>query len=96
MITPRYHREIPQRYRLEAGKCTGCGKVHFPPRQICKECHGREFKTVTMFRNMMPFDRQQRQKYPFGWMRMRNWILERTMLRSMLSADLVIFIDIFE
>ena len=48
MITPRYHREIPQRYRLEAGQCKGCGKVHFPPRRICKECHGREFETVTM------------------------------------------------
>ncbi|MBU8871825.1 MAG: Zn-ribbon domain-containing OB-fold protein [Gemmatimonadales bacterium] len=48
MITPRYHREIPQRYRLEAGKCTGCGKVHFPPRRVCKECFGREFETVTM------------------------------------------------
>lgn len=48
MITPRYHREIPQRYRLEAGQCTGCGQVHFPPRQVCKKCFGREFETVTM------------------------------------------------
>ena len=29
MISPRYHREIPQRYRLEAGKCKKCGKLVF-------------------------------------------------------------------
>jgi uncharacterized OB-fold protein len=38
MITPRYHREIPQRYRLEAGKCKACGNVSFPPRLVCPEC----------------------------------------------------------
>jgi hypothetical protein len=46
MITPqRYWREIPQRYRLEAGRCKGCGKVYYPPRLVCPECKGREFET---------------------------------------------------
>jgi uncharacterized OB-fold protein len=45
MPTPsRYWREIPQRYRFEAVKCTKCGKKLFPPRQICPECKGREFE----------------------------------------------------
>ncbi len=48
MITPRYHREIPQRYRLEAGKCTECGTLHFPPRAICRQCGAREFETETL------------------------------------------------
>jgi uncharacterized OB-fold protein len=39
----RHWREIPQRYRYEAAKCTGCGKVFFPPRQVCSACRGREF-----------------------------------------------------
>lgn len=52
-------------------------------------------KTVTMFRNMIPFDRVQRAKYPFGLMRIRNWLLERSMLKSMINADLVIFISDF-
>ena len=39
----RYWREIPQRYRLEAAKCKGCGKVSFPPRTVCGGCRGREF-----------------------------------------------------
>ncbi len=43
MLSPRYHREIPQRYRLEAAQCLACGKIWFPPRTICRECGGREF-----------------------------------------------------
>jgi uncharacterized OB-fold protein len=48
MISPRYHREIPQRYRLEAGKCKGCGNVSFPPRLVCPECGKEEFETVNI------------------------------------------------
>jgi uncharacterized OB-fold protein len=47
----RYWREIPQRYRLEAGKCTKCGKIHYPPRLICNECKGREFETTELPRD---------------------------------------------
>jgi glycosyltransferase involved in cell wall biosynthesis len=50
-------------------------------------------RTVTMFRNMIPFDLEQRRKYPLGYDRFRNWLLHRLMLRSMLGADLVIFIS---
>ncbi len=53
----------------------------------------RGCKTVTMFRNMIPFDHMQRGKYPLGYQRVRNWILEKVMLQSMLRADLVIFIS---
>jgi uncharacterized OB-fold protein len=48
MISPRYAREIPQRYRLEASKCTGCGKINFPPRLVCPSCSSREFETVKL------------------------------------------------
>jgi uncharacterized OB-fold protein len=48
MKTPRYAREIPQRYRLEAAKCAGCGKIHFPPRLICPDCQSRNFETVKL------------------------------------------------
>ncbi len=44
----RYWREIPQRYRYEAAKCANCGKVFFPPRQVCSKCRGREFTKVTL------------------------------------------------
>lgn len=52
-------------------------------------------KTVTMFRNMIPFDLSVRKKYPLGYMRFRNWQLERAMIKSMKKADLVIFISEF-
>ncbi|MDA7441037.1 glycosyltransferase family 4 protein [Candidatus Pseudothioglobus singularis] len=51
------------------------------------------WKTITMFRNMIPFDSFQRRKYPFGYMRIRNWQLYNSMLRSMKTADKVIFIS---
>jgi uncharacterized OB-fold protein len=47
MPSARYTREIPQRYRLEAGKCVSCGNVYYPPRRVCL-CGGREFETVTL------------------------------------------------
>jgi glycosyltransferase involved in cell wall biosynthesis len=52
-------------------------------------------RTVTMFRNMVPFDRRQTRRYPFGYARLRNWILRRALLRSMQEADLVIFVSEF-
>jgi len=49
MPTPsRNWREIPQRYRFEAGKCKKCGYIAFPPRVICPECRSREFETVVL------------------------------------------------
>jgi uncharacterized OB-fold protein len=44
----RYWREIPQRYRLEAGKCKRCGTIFFPPRVVCSVCQFREFETIKL------------------------------------------------
>ena len=48
MISPKYVREVPQRYRLEASKCNGCGKINFPPRLVCPKCGKREFETIRL------------------------------------------------
>jgi uncharacterized OB-fold protein len=48
MISPKYFREIPQRYRLEAGKCKKCGQIYFPPRLICPECKSNQFETIRL------------------------------------------------
>lgn len=50
MISPRYHREVPQRYRLEAGKCKQCGNISFPPRLVCPKCKSQTFETVKLSR----------------------------------------------
>ncbi len=69
--------------------------ILFCPGGLINTPVSKKYKTVTMFRNMIPFDKVQRAKYPYGLMRIRNWILERIMLKSMLKADLVIFISDF-
>ena len=48
MPSPRYHREMPQRYRLEAAKCKSCGKLSFPPRLVCAGCGAKEFDSAKM------------------------------------------------
>jgi uncharacterized OB-fold protein len=48
MPSPRYWREIPGRYRLEAGRCAGCGKVVYPTRRVCPSCHGTEFEALNL------------------------------------------------
>ncbi len=69
--------------------------VFFCPGGIIPMMGYGPWKTVTMFRNMIPFDIVQRKKWPLGYMRFRNWLLARVMLRSMQNADLVIFISQF-
>ncbi len=44
----RYWREVPQRYRYEAAKCSGCGKVFFPPRRVCSKCRGTKFDKTAL------------------------------------------------
>lgn len=50
-------------------------------------------KTAVTFQNMLPFDWEQRKRYPFGYRRLRDWLLERGLASSMRQADLVIFIS---
>jgi uncharacterized OB-fold protein len=43
MSVPRYWREMPERTRLEAAKCNGCGIILFPPRGKCMNCGSESF-----------------------------------------------------
>ncbi len=52
-------------------------------------------KTAVTFQNMLPFDKAQRKRYPLGYRRLRDWLLERGLSSSMRKADLVIFISRF-
>jgi len=53
----------------------------------------RGCKVVTMFRNMIPFDKDALSRMAFGLQKLRSLILRRVMLRSMAEADLTIFIS---
>jgi len=48
MRVPRHWREIPKRYRLEAGKCKKCGSIQFPGRLICPDCGSKEFENIRL------------------------------------------------
>jgi len=50
MPSPRYWREIPARYRLEAGRCTACAKVVYPLRRVCPACRGEQFEPIRLTR----------------------------------------------
>lgn len=50
MPSPRYWREIPGRYRLEAARCGGCGRVHYPARKRCPDCRGTALAPVALSR----------------------------------------------
>lgn len=64
--------------------CPG-GLISTPTPKTCK--------TVTMFRNMLPFDKTIISKMPFGIRKIRYLLLKKEMLNSMRNADFVIFIS---
>jgi scaffold protein (connect acetoacetyl-CoA thiolase and HMG-CoA synthase) len=50
MPSPRYWREIPARFRLEAARCRGCGKLVYPARRVCPSCRGEDWERTTLSR----------------------------------------------
>ena len=48
MSVAKYWREVPQRFRYEAKKCSKCGAISFPPRLVCSECGNRKFEDYVM------------------------------------------------
>ncbi|MFQ5695365.1 MAG: Zn-ribbon domain-containing OB-fold protein [Terriglobia bacterium] len=48
MDLARYHRLRSTFYRLEAARCTGCGRIHFPPRARCHLCGAEELESVRL------------------------------------------------
>ncbi|MEX0166166.1 glycosyltransferase family 4 protein [Pseudomonas brassicacearum] len=78
---------LPSILKLEQADVLFCpgGVVSTRPPSTCK--------IATMFRNMIPFDMRVRKTVPLGLQRLRNWLLNRIMLKSMSEADLTIFIS---
>lgn len=48
MTVPRFWREIPQRYNLQASQCGQCQAIHFPPREVCPTCRRASIGKMTM------------------------------------------------
>ncbi len=41
---PRFWRERHSHYRLKAVKCKKCGKVNYPPSNVCRYCGSKELE----------------------------------------------------
>ena len=39
MTVARFWREQKNRYNLLGTKCGNCGRIFFPPKEICRDCH---------------------------------------------------------
>lgn len=51
MEVPKNWRETPERYRMEAGKCSKCKSIQFPNRLVCPECGAKEFEKIRLSGN---------------------------------------------
>ena len=67
----------------------------FCPGGVISNYVPKGIKSVTMFRNMTPFDDLALSKMPLNLIKVRNILLKKSMLKSMQKADLVIFISNF-
>lgn len=41
-------REVGELFRFEAGRCSACGLVQYPPQRICARCRGRDWTPVSL------------------------------------------------
>lgn len=48
MPSPRYWREVPARFRLEASRCRDCDKVVYPSRRVCPSCRGADWDAIEL------------------------------------------------
>jgi glycosyltransferase involved in cell wall biosynthesis len=87
-------RMIWTRFRLPALLRQTQARVLFCPAGFVSTFAG-EWKTAVVFRNMLPFNDEERGRYPFGYLRARLFLLRYIQSRSFRKADLVIFISQF-
>jgi uncharacterized OB-fold protein len=50
MPSPRYWREMPGRFRLEAVRCRDCKDVIYPARSICPSCRSTDLEDTRLSR----------------------------------------------
>lgn len=50
MEVPRFWRETRARYNLEGVRCGACGKIFFPPREVCPDCHRESIGKMEKFK----------------------------------------------
>ena len=86
--------------KLMAGKCLKCGKIHLPPRPLCDNCFGQEFKWVQISGNgklltytvihIAPAQFQELAPYPVGIVQLENGLKIPGMITGVEQKDLKI------
>ncbi|MFZ5986184.1 MAG: glycosyltransferase family 4 protein [Bacillota bacterium] len=94
-IENTFFRSFWEKYKLPGILSKHQADILFCPGGLVNTVPPSGCKTVTMFRNMLPFDPVQVRKYSGLYDRIRLWILKRAFLKSFIRADLVIFISEF-
>ncbi|MGX7927482.1 glycosyltransferase family 4 protein [Tsuneonella sp. HG094] len=84
-----------ERFRLPRILAESEADILFSPGGLLNTIVPDGCRTVTMFRNMLPFDKAMRDRLKWGPQKVRNLLLRRSLLSSMQRADLVIFISEF-
>ncbi len=67
----------------------------FVPGGIVFTKKSQKYKLITMFRNMLPFDQKQIERYPYGIFKIKIYLSKIFIIKSLLKADKVIFISKF-
>jgi hypothetical protein len=47
-FTHTSHSKALSERKLAASRCTSCGKLYFPARPMCPECHGKDMEAVEL------------------------------------------------
>jgi uncharacterized protein len=50
VTAPRYWRENPSRYNMIGVRCGNCGRLFFPPRSVCPDCHRKSIGKMEKMR----------------------------------------------
>ena len=90
--------------KLMAGKCLKCGKIHLPPRPLCDNCFGQEFKWMQISGNgklltytvihIAPAQFQELAPYPVGIVQLENGLKIPGMITGVEQKDLKIGMDL--
>jgi glycosyltransferase involved in cell wall biosynthesis len=87
------HRAFFEKFLLKKLLCSLGVTVYFAPGGSLPGWRTEKIKMITMFRNMLPFDSFARKRYPFGYLRLKLWILKFVFINSYKKADYIIFIS---
>ncbi len=88
------HRSIWERFALPSFLVKEKADVYYAPGGVMTTKVPKGVTSATALRNMLPFDKRERERFPLmSYMRFKLWLLRDVFLKSYKMADKVIFIS---